>query len=81
LIDRAKGTGADQGQWSDSKFIVEAEQLAPLQPGGHTVLMQKPIGKVFTPNGGVIENVDRAIVVRQNDLSVRTSYPIVGGSK
>ena len=76
FIDRARSTGKDQGQWIDDMFIVEAQKLAPFKPGSHIVEMGKPIGRVFCPDGSVVENVEKAIVVRKANLTVRTSYPI-----
>lgn len=76
LLDRARNTGNDQGQWIDDMFIVEAQKLAPSKPGAHVVEMDKPIGRVFCPDGSIVENVKKARVIRKSDLTVRTSYPI-----
>ena len=65
-----------QGQFYDNKFIVEAEQRAPLTPGEHYVPMGRPMGRVYMPNASPIENVTTVKVIRKSDLTVRTSFPI-----
>lgn len=76
LQDRANTTGDPQGHFSDARFIVEAEQRAPLSPGAHDVPMGQPVGRVYMPNASPIENVTTVRVVRKPDLTVRTSFPI-----
>ena len=65
----------DQGQWLDNRFIVEAEQRAPLVAGSHAVEMGRSVGRVFHPDGRVTDNVTTVIVVRRPNLTVKVSYP------
>jgi hypothetical protein len=75
LQDRARTTNNFQGHWQDDQFIVEAEQLAPLEPGEHIINMGKPVGNVYLPDGTVLENVKIVKVIRKKDLTLRTAYP------
>jgi hypothetical protein len=75
LKDRARTTGDPQGHFYDDKFIVEAEQRAPLTPGDHDVPMGRPVGRVYYPDGTVKENVTTVKVVRKADGTVISSYP------
>jgi RHS repeat-associated protein len=77
LVDRARGTGNPQGQWYDDMFIVEAEQLAPLEVGENIVEMSKPAGRVIFPDGSIVENVTVVKVIRRPNLTVKTSFPFV----
>ena len=81
LIDRAVGKNTPQGQWLDENFIVEAEQRAPLKAGENIVDMGKPVGKVYMPDGSVIENVSKVKVIRRADMTVNTSFPFSGGTQ
>jgi hypothetical protein len=76
LIERARSTKDPQGQWLNGKFIVEAEQRAPLRPGAHVVEFDGPVGNVYRPDGTVVNSVRKAIVVRRPDLTLKTTYPI-----
>jgi hypothetical protein len=75
LQDRARTTNNFQGHWQDDQFIVEAEQLAPLEPGEHIINMGKPVGNVYLPDGTVLENVKIVKVIRKKDRTLRTAYP------
>jgi hypothetical protein len=75
LIDRARNTNNPQGHWKDDQFVIEAEQLAPLQPGEHIINMGKPVGNVYLPNGTALEDVMIVKVIRNRDLTVNTAYP------
>jgi hypothetical protein len=75
LIDRARTTNTPQGQWIDNHLIVEAEMRAPLTPGEHVVNMGKPVGKVYLPNGQVLDNVQIVKVIRRTDGTLKTAYP------
>jgi hypothetical protein len=75
LIDRARSKGDPQGHWKDNQFIVEAEQLAPLEPGEHIINMGKPVGNVYFPDGRVLEDVMIVKVIRDTDLTLKTAYP------
>jgi hypothetical protein len=75
LKDRARTKRKQQGQYYDDKFIVEAEQRAPLTPGEHIVPMGRPVGRAYHPDGTVTENVTSVLVVRRADDTLITSYP------
>jgi hypothetical protein len=76
LKDRARTTGNPQGHFYDDKFIVEAEQRAPLSPGDHDVRMGRPVGRVYYPDGTVTENVTTVKVIRKADGTIRSSFPL-----
>jgi len=79
LKDRARGTEDPQGQFYDDMFIVEAERRMPKTPAGiYIVEFDDPdgIGRVVRPDGVIIENVTKVLVVRKPTGTVRTSYPI-----
>jgi hypothetical protein len=78
LVDRARGTGNPQGQWYNKDLIVEAEQRAPLSPGPHDIDMGRPVGRVYHPDGSVTEGVRTVRVVRRDNLTVGTSFPLGG---
>jgi len=63
-------------QFYDNRLIVEAEQRAPVAPGAHEVEMFRPIGRVFLPDGSVISDVTRVLVVRLESGELKTAYPI-----
>ncbi len=54
---------------------MEAEQRASLTEGKNKVDMKKPVGRVYKPDGTVVENVQTVKVIRKPNLAVRTSYP------
>ena len=78
LIDRARELNKPQGQFYDNMTIVEVERKAPKQRGSYIVTDDKPggIGRVIYPDGTIIENVAKVLVVRKPNGTVRTSYPI-----
>jgi hypothetical protein len=75
--DRAKtNPSGKQGQFYDDNFIVEAEQRAPLTPGVHDVPMGRPVGRVYHKDGTVTENVTTVRVIRLQDLTLDSCFPI-----
>lgn len=76
LKDRASTKRKQQGHFYDDKFIVEAEQRAPLTQGENVVQMGRPVGRVYHPDGSITENVTSVIVIRNADGTLVTSYPI-----
>jgi len=81
LKDRARSLNAPQGQFYDDMTIVEAERQAPKSFGVHITHFDNPIGRVVHPDGTVTENVNKVLVVRKRDGTVRTSYPIIEESE
>jgi hypothetical protein len=75
MSKRASGRRVPDSQFYDNALIVEAEQRAPATPGEHLVEMFRPIGRVFDTQGGVVSDVQRIIVVRNSDGTIKTSYP------
>ena len=75
---KRKGDRAPQpdGQFYDESLIVEAERRAPATPGAHEVDMRRPAGRVFETDGTVTSDVTWVRVIRADDGSVVTSYPI-----
>lgn len=77
LKDRARTKGTSQGHFADDLAIVQAEQRAPLEAGQHIVTLDRPAGRVYHPDGTVTEGVSTVLVVRNKDLTVKTSYPFI----
>jgi hypothetical protein len=75
LKDRARTKNDPQGHFYDDKYIVEAEQRAPLTPGVHDVPMGRPVGRVYYPDGTIRENVTTVRVIRRTDGTLKSSYP------
>jgi hypothetical protein len=75
LLDRARGTQKDQGQWYDDNDIVEAERHTPTEPGAHVVDMKRPIGRVYHPDGSITEDVTQVRVIRKPNGAIRSSFP------
>jgi hypothetical protein len=76
LKGRANSNQEDQGQWYDSKYWVEAEKFSPKYAGRYILDFHRPIGRVYHPDGNVTEDVKRAIVVRRNDGTLKSAYPV-----
>jgi hypothetical protein len=75
MSKRAGGRRVSDSQWYDDALIVEAERRAPTIPGEHVVEMSRPIGRVYLPDGSIVSDVQRAIVVRGDNGALITSYP------
>lgn len=76
MSTRRRGRREPDSQFYDNAVIIEAERRAPATPGDHPVDMGRPVGRVFQPDGTVIFDVQRVLVVRGADGSLITSYPI-----
>lgn len=75
MSTRANGRRAPDAQFYDNALVVEAEQRAPTTAGNHIVDMYRPIGRVFQIDGSVVSDVQRVMVVRTANGTLRTAYP------
>jgi hypothetical protein len=76
LQGRASSTQDDQGQWFRAEYWVEAEKVTPKHPGRYIIDFNRPIGRVFHPDGSRTEEVTRAVVVRNSDGTLKSAYPV-----
>lgn len=77
MSERAAGRRVPDSQFYDNALIAEAEQrCTSLTAGEHIVDMGRPVGRVYLPDGTVVSDVTRVVVVRKPDGTVKTSYPI-----
>ncbi len=75
LAGQAKSLETDQGQWLDENGPVEAEQLAPKRPGVFVVSMGRVVGKVYLPDGTVVD-ATKVFVKRRTNGTIATSFPV-----
>ncbi len=81
LIDRARGTGNDQGQWQDNEKAAELlKGYSLIADGPTTVPIPLGIGKVIKPDGSMVD-VAFALVVPNGNGTFRTAYPVIGKLK
>ncbi|MBI1926589.1 hypothetical protein HYR99_20400 [Candidatus Poribacteria bacterium] len=76
LKDRASALNTPQGQFYDDMTIVDAEKKALKPRGSYLAPYPIGIGRVVHPERTVTENVTKVLVMRKQDGTVRTSYPI-----
>lgn len=76
LFGRAGGEREEQGQWFKAETWVEAEKLTPKHPGQYIIDFKYPIGRVYCPDGSIIESVTRAVIIRKNDGRLKSAYPV-----
>jgi len=77
FASRARSTGNAQGQWYDAQGWVYAEKVTPMHPGTYLIDFRRTIGRVYRPDGTVVQDVTRAVVVRTDNGTLRTAYPVV----
>ena len=83
---RKGGKQVPQGQWLDDRFIVEAERRAVprnfvrTQSGKYVYEfdMGHPVGRVYLPDGTIVSDVTKVVVLRNLDGSFFDAFPIVG---
>lgn len=80
LFGRAAGTQQEQGQWFKAETWVEAEKLTPKHPGRYIIDFKYPIGRVYCPDGRIIESVTKAVIIRKKDGTLRSAYPVTDSS-
>ena len=76
LVGRAVSTGNPQGQWLKERDWVIAEQLIPKHCGNYVIDFKRSIGRVYYPDGTIIDNVTRAFVQRRPDGTINSAYPV-----
>lgn len=74
---RAAGTNDSQGQWLNAEDWVKAEKLTPKHPGRYILKFNRPIGRVYHPDGTITENVICALIQRNTDGTLNCGYPVV----
>lgn len=77
LKGRAKSKNKDQGQWLNDEDWVKAEQSAPKHPGRYILDFNRPVGRIYHPDGTVSENVTRVLIRRNPDGTLKCAYPVV----
>ncbi|WP_229685000.1 polymorphic toxin-type HINT domain-containing protein, partial [Deinococcus roseus] len=77
LIDRARGTGNDQGQWLDneaaSKYLGGLGEIKEVI----TVEIPRGLGQVIKPNGEIVTATHALIV--PSKTGIKTAYPYIPG--
>ena len=76
LVGRAASTGNPQGQWLKEQGWVIAEQLIPKHSGSYVIDFKRPIGRVYYPDGTIIDDVTHAFVQRRPDGTINSAYPV-----
>ncbi len=72
----AASTREEQGQWLKAETWVEAEKLTPKHPGQYIIDFKYPIGRVYCPDGSIIESVTKAVIIRKKDGTLKSAYPV-----
>lgn len=74
LLDRAKGTGTDQGQWLDNDKAAEVLSKIKLD-GPASIRLPDGLGQVIKPDGAII-SAEKALLV-PSATGLKTAYPIL----
>ncbi|HLO87613.1 MAG TPA: hypothetical protein VK203_21765 [Nostocaceae cyanobacterium] len=77
LRGRAGSKQIPQGQWLSEEDWVKAEQIIPKYPGRYIIDFKRPIGRVYQPDGTIIENVTCAFIKRKDDGTLNCGYPVL----
>ena len=77
LKGRAASKNKNQGQWLNNEDLVKAEQSAPKHQGRYILDFNRPVGKVYHPDGTVTENVTRVLIRRNPDGTLKCGYPVL----
>lgn len=77
LMDRAKGTGTDQGQWLDNDKAAEFLSKVDVD-GPASIRIPSGLGQVIKPDGTILKADDWARVV-PTETGFKTAFPIVPG--
>ncbi len=77
LQGRAASKNQNQGQWLNDRDWLQAEKLIPKYYGQYIIKFNRPIGRVYHPDGSVTENVFYAEIGRNFDGTIKYAYPIV----
>ena len=77
LQGRAASKNQDQGQWLNEQDWVIAEKLIPKYYGQYIIKFNRPIGRVYHPDGRITENVYYVQIGRNADGTIKYAYPVV----
>lgn len=78
LMDRARSTGNDQGQWLDNDAAAEFLRGVHVDGAGpRSVNLPAGLGQVVMPDGTVVQARGATIIPSSNGL-IKTAYPIIG---
>jgi hypothetical protein len=77
LYGRSASKNQDQGQWLNEQDWVIAEKLIPKYYGQYIIKFNRPIGRVYHPDGGITENVCYVQIGRNADGTIKYAYPVV----
>ncbi|AUM95024.1 MULTISPECIES: hypothetical protein [Clostridium] len=75
LIDRAIGTGNDQGQWLDNQKVAEFLNSNGKVSKVIEIDIPEGLGRVITPTGEII-SATRARIVPSKNGKIKTAFPI-----
>lgn len=81
LQGRAASKNQDQGQWLNEQDWVIAEKLIPKYYGQYIIKFNRPIGRVYHPDGRITENVYYVTIGRNADGTIKYAYPIIAPEK
>ena len=76
LIDRARTTGNNQGQWLDNQKVAEILNVNGEITKPTIIDIPEGVGQVITPTGEIIP-ATKACVVPSPAGKIRTAYPII----
>ncbi|MEV1329876.1 polymorphic toxin-type HINT domain-containing protein [Micromonospora costi] len=78
LMDRARSTGQEQGQWLDNDAASDFLRGAHLPDAGpRGVVLPEGLGQVIMPDGSIVP-ATRAILVPSSNGLYKTAYPVLG---
>ncbi|MFY7813754.1 MAG: peptidoglycan-binding domain-containing protein [Chryseobacterium taeanense] len=80
LLDKAKTKKTPQGLWTNDEQAAEIIKMnwMNLKEGENTIDIPQGLGKVIMPDGSIIENVTKALVIKNSDGAtnlIKTAYP------
>lgn len=80
LIDRARGEKTPQGLWTNDDEAAEIIKMnwMSLKEGENIIDIPKGLGKVIMPDGTIIENITKALVIKNKKGAtnlLNTAYP------
>lgn len=81
LLGRAASKKRDQGQWLNDRDWVIAEKYIPNYYGQYIIKFNRPIGRVYHPDGRITENVEYVKIGRNADGTIKYAYPVVSPQK
>jgi hypothetical protein len=81
LKGRAASKKKNQGQWLNNEDWVNAEREAPKYQGRYILDFNRPVGRVYHPDGTVTEDVTRVLIRRNPDGTLKCGYPVLNSDQ